>query len=116
MIVWFDPADAARRLFLPVAVRPGSRSVLVRPGNGGIDAHVPGDQTVCVGLLLQRGQDPCPGAIALPSPVPSVHGAPVPVAVRHVPPWRAGAYPPPDSVDELPFAPLRRPAWFLRCG
>lgn len=56
-------AHSARRLFPLGAVGVCARRVLVGPVDGGVRAHVPGDQTGRVGPGLQRGQDhrPHPG-------------------------------------------------------
>src|SRR2546421_2560428 len=40
----------------------------------------------------------------------------MPVAVRPVTPRRPGRYPPPDPIDQLPLAPLRRPTRLLTLG
>jgi hypothetical protein len=94
----------------------GPGSVLVRPGHRGIHADLPGDQALGVGLGLQGGENPPPGAVALPAPEQPVHRLPGPVAGGHVPPRRAGAGPPADPVDELAFAPGRWPARLLAGG
>src|SRR5207248_9626162 len=103
----------ARRFDLQIRPLPGTGGVLMGTGDGRVNAHVPRDQTHRIGLTLQPGQDPRPGAITLPAPVQPVHRTPVPVTVRHVPPRRPGPYPPPDPVNQLPLAPLRRPTPLL---
>jgi hypothetical protein len=88
----------------------GARGVLVGADDGGIHADVPGDHALGIGLRLQGGEDLLPGAVALPAANQPIDGLPGPVTGRHVPPRRPGAGPPTDPVDQLAFAPLRRPA------
>src|SRR4029453_1691065 len=74
----------------------GAGGVLVGPGHRGIDADLPGDQALGVGLGLQGGEDLLPGAVALPAPEQTVDGLPWPIPLGHVPPRRAGPSPPAD--------------------
>src|SRR5512133_4023395 len=90
--------------------------MLMRPGHRGVHADLPGDQPLGIRLGLQGGEDPLPGAVALPAPTQSVHRLPGPVAGGGVPPWRAGAGAPADPVDELAFAPGGWPAGLLAPG
>src|SRR5439155_4841853 len=106
----------ARRFELQFRPLPGTGGVLMGTGDGRVNAHVPRDQTQHISPALQPGQDPRPGAITLPASVQPVHRAPMPVAVRHVTPGRPGPYPPPDPIDQLPLAPLRRPTRLLTLG
>src|SRR5690606_25861745 len=48
--------------------------------------------------------------IPLPATKQPVDGLPRSVAGRHIPPRGTHPQPPPDPIDELPPAPLRRPA------
>src|SRR5215217_5832850 len=81
----------------------GPSGVLMGTGDRGIDADVPGDQALGVGLGVQRGEDPLPGTVTLPAPKQPIDGLPRPVASGHVPPRRPGPGPPADPVDELAF-------------
>src|SRR5215203_4770488 len=94
----------------------GPSSVLVSAHHGGVDADLPGDQPARVRLGLQGGEDPPPGAVALPAPKQPVHHLPRAIAGGHVPPWPAGPGPPADPVDQLPLAPRRWPARLLALG
>ncbi len=81
----------------------------MRPGDGGVHAHIPTDQPQRVGPALQPAQNPRPDALPLPTPEQAIDRLPMPVTVRHIPPRRPSAHPPPDPVNELPLTPLRRP-------
>src|SRR5690606_31874628 len=102
---------AGPRRWLRLQIRPptGSGGVLVRPGDGGVHAHIPTDQPQRVGPALQPAQNPRPDALPLPTPEQAIDRLPMPVTVRHIPPRRPSAHPPPDPVNELPLTPLRRP-------
>lgn len=95
-------------LGLQVAVRAGTGSVLVRPGTGGVHADIPGDLAGRVGDGLQRGQDPLPGAIALPPAKQRVDRRPGAVVGRNVPPRSTNPDTPPHPVDQPAFIPQRR--------
>ncbi len=63
--------------------RPGR--VLMRPGDRGVRAHIPGDQPGRVRDGLQPGQDPHPSSVTLPAPEQAVHRLPGPVPRWRVP-------------------------------
>ena len=98
---------SAARPARPPLTRPGS--VLMRPGDGGVDRHIPGDQALDVGAGLQLRECVGPAAVALPGTERAVAGLPGPVAVRDVAPGCPGADPPADPVDHLTAIP-RRPS------
>ena len=107
------PARCRPRPVLRVGGPPfaGPGGVLMGTGDGGVDADLPGDQPLGVGLGLQPGQDPLPGAIALPAAKQPIHRLPGPVAGGHIPPRRPGAGSPADPINQLAFAPVGgRPA------
>src|SRR5690606_27563192 len=109
VIVRLDLAGPRRWLRLQIRPPTGSGGVLVRPGDGGVHAHIPTDQPQRVGPALQPAQNPRPDALPLPTPEQAIDRLPMPVTVRHIPPRRPSAHPPPDPVNELPLTPLRRP-------
>jgi hypothetical protein len=57
------------RFDLRIRLFAGTGGMLVRTGDGRVHGHVPGDQADRVSSALQPGQDPRPGAVALPAPV-----------------------------------------------
>ena len=94
---------------------PGAGRRLVRPRNRGIHAHIPGDQPSHIRPARQRGHDPPPGAIPLPSAEQPIHRLPRTVPARDIPPRRTGADPPPDPSISCCFAHLTgRPGFFPR--
>lgn len=107
---------AAGRLGLLVTVAAGAGGGLMRPHDGRIDADAPDDAAGCVGHGLQCGQDPSPHPAALPAAEQDLDGLPGPGSVRDVPPRRTDTDAPSDSVDELPFRPLRWTTGLLRAG
>jgi hypothetical protein len=107
VIVRLD-SDPTGRLLLPVPVSAGTGRVLVRPTDRGVDADGPADLPGRVGVRLQRRQDPHPGAVALPAAKPPVQRLPRRIRLRHVPPRRPGAHPPPDPINNLPSGPPGR--------
>ncbi len=86
--------------------------------DGGVDAYVPRDQALCVGLCLQLLEDSCPGAVALPPPEQVVGPVPRPIALREITPRRVGPGPgpPPYPVDQLPRVQVRGRPGFLPTG
>ena len=92
---WTSPFAARRRR----AGAPGRRwSRLTRPRI-----------SVGDGAGLQLGEQPGPGAVALPGAEQAVAGLPGPVPFRDVAPRRPGADPPADAVDDLPAIPRPPP-------
>ena len=90
----------AGRLGLQITAPAGPGRVLVRPGDGGVHGHIPGDQPLRIGPALQPGQDLAPGAVALPAAEQAIHRLPRPVGRRHIAPRRASPHPPPDPVNQ----------------
>lgn len=94
--------------------RPGG--VRVSPADGGIDVHIPRDQTLRIGLGLELGDDPRPRAIALPPSEQVVDPVPRAVPLGHITPGRTSSGPPPYAVYQLPPSPHRRTAGLMPCG
>jgi hypothetical protein len=103
------------RLVLRAGAPPiaGARGVLMGPDHRGIDADLPDDQPLGVGLGLQVGEDLLPGAVALPAAKQPIHRLPRPVAGGGVPPRLPGPGPPADPIDQLALAPGGWPAGLL---
>src|SRR5256886_3494606 len=108
--------DTTGRFPLVIWLPPSARGVLMSPGDRGVHRHIPGNQTGSVGSGLQPGHDPRPDPGPLPAPKQAVDRLPRAVAVWYIPPRRTDPHPPPDPIDELPLAPLRRPTRLLRLG
>jgi hypothetical protein len=90
--------------------------VLVGRADGGADVHVPGDRAIGVGLSLEPGDEPGPGAVALPAPEQVAAPVPGSLAFRHITAGSNGPGPPSYAVYQLPSRPHRRPARFTPCG
>lgn len=97
----------ARWLLLPGAVPTGTGGVLMSPADRGVHIHLPRNQTGRIGPGLERGQYPGPYTLALPAPEQPVHGLPVPVLGRQIPPRDTGPHPPPHPVDQPPLVTRR---------
>src|SRR5690242_10247214 len=100
MISRFRFAHPTRWFGLTVRSRTGTGRVLMRPRDGGVDRHVPGDQPTSIRTRLQPGHDPRPDPRALPTAEQPVHRLPRPVTLRHIPPRRTHPNPPPNPVNE----------------
>jgi hypothetical protein len=74
MIGRFVLTHPAGRLFLLTTIGPRARRVLMRPIDGGVHTHIPGDQPGGVSAGLQRGHDQYPHPGPLPAPEQPVHG------------------------------------------
>ena len=106
VIIWLGHRPAGR-LGLQITAPAGPGGVLVRPGDGGVHAHIPGDQPLRIRPALQPGQDLAPGAVALPAAEQAIHRLPRPVGRRHIAPRRPGPHPPPDPVNQRALRVLR---------
>jgi hypothetical protein len=80
----------------------GASGVLMRPCDRGVGVSVPVQITGAVGLGVQRGLDPCPGAIFFPPGEPFVQRLPWPVPFGHISPRHPGTHPKQDPVEHLP--------------
>jgi hypothetical protein len=80
----------------------GASGVLMRPCDRGVGVSVPVPITGAVGLGVQRGLDPCPGAIFFPPGEPFVQRLPWPVPFGHISPRHPGTHPKQDPVEHLP--------------
>ena len=104
---------AAGRLGLQIPLFRAPAARWCARATAGIHGHIPGDQPRRIRPARQRGHDPPPGAIPLPSAEQPEHPLPRTVPARDIPPRRAGADPRPDPVDQLLFRPPHRPARLL---
>src|SRR5579859_607511 len=88
--------------------------MVVGPGRGAINAHLPDDLAGRIRPSLRVRQNPVPRPIPAPAIQPVRQGLPRPVALRHVPPGRDGAQLPQDAIDDgamvAPLAPTPPPA------
>ncbi|CAG6392188.1 hypothetical protein SCOCK_150160 [Actinacidiphila cocklensis] len=87
--------------------------MLVGTADSRVHAHVPGDQTLRVGLDLQLLQDPLPGAVALSLAEEAVYSVPRAVSLGDVRPRGARSGTPPYTVDQLSTCLRPRPARLL---
>ncbi len=101
--------DAARWFLLQVALLAGPGRVLMGAADRGVDAQVPDDRAFRVGQGLKPGEDPLPGAVALPPAEQVIDPAPGPVLGGDVPPRNSGPDPESYAVDQPPPRPDRRP-------
>ena len=101
--------DAARWFLLQVTLPAGPGRMLVGAADRGVDIQVPRNRTLRVGQGLKPGEDPLPGAVALPPAEQVVDPAPRPVLDGDIPPRNSGPDPEPYAVDQLPSRPDGRP-------
>lgn len=96
--------------------RPSRSRGAVTLADRGVDVDVPGDEFLGIGLGLQLGEDPLPGAVPLPATEKVVHPGPRAVSLGHIPPRSTGTGAKPYAVDQLPSGPYRRAPWLLARG
>ncbi len=77
------------------------------PRHRGVHADPPVQLTVGVGLALQRGQHPIPGAVQSKPVVPLPHRLPRPELRRQIPPSNSGAVPVDRTLHQQPVIPKR---------
>lgn len=108
--------DAALGFLLQVVVLTGPGRMLMGAADRGIDAKVPRDRPLRIGLGLEPGEDPLPGAVPLPSAEHFVDPASRSVVDGEVPPRDtdpdskpyAVYQPPPRSGPELVVTEAQR--------
>src|SRR5512142_1986726 len=103
-----SPGTGSTRVGAPLPLRPPPfsrpRGVLVGADHGGVDRDDPLHR-LPVGVDLQIGEDPLPGTVRGPPPMPLVQRLPRAVPLRNVPPRRPRGQLPHDPVDHLPVIP-----------